>query len=286
MAYTCVAAADDGGGGDDDDDDDGVARIAGDGARGVRSTTRGARAGANANARMRHTLTRTIIMSRAHASTTQTTTRAAGRTRRRRARCVAGASRRALLTATLVGVSMRDAADADADAAVNARTTMDAIDVEFGLANNRIRACPREHNCVSTSARAAEQYASAWTAPSYLSAKDASEALIDAALDLGEDVRLIERQVIDGFGIYLRFACAGALGEDCVEFLVKQDVVDDRAWDGDAENGPLVLFRSFALDVKYVYPFMTPVSDLGAQGKRMEKIRTALGWKTLGCEVC
>ena len=240
---------------------------------------------------MRDTLTRNV-MSRAHAPTppqaTQATqtTHAAGRARGRRARCVAGASRRAFITGTLVGVAVRDAADADAEAAVNARTTMDAIDVEFGLANNRIRACPPEHNCVSTSARAAEQYASAWTAPSYLSAKDASEALIDAALDLGEDVRLIERQVIEGFGIYLRFACAGALGEDCVEFLVKQDVVDDRAWDGDAENGPLVLFRSFALDVKYVYPFMTPVSDLGAQGKRMEKIRAALGWKTLGCEVC
>jgi len=170
--------------------------------------------------------------------------------------------------------------------APNARATMEAIDVEFGLVNERIRGCPREHNCVSTSARAADAYANAWTAPSYLDAKTASDALIDATLDVVSGSELIERTAIDGLGVYLRFSCAGKLGEDCVEFLVKRDAVKDRAWDGDEDNGPLVLFRSFALDVKYVYPFMTPVSDLGAQGNRLEKIRAALGWKTLGCEVC
>ena len=38
-------------------------------------------------------------------------------------------------------------------------------------------------------------------------------------------------------------------------------------------------YRSLATTVKYVYPFMTPVSDLGEQKKRMERIRSEVGWR-------
>ena len=44
-------------------------------------------------------------------------------------------------------------------------------------------------------------------------------------------------------------------------------------------------YRSLATTVKYVYPFMTPVSDLGEQKKRMERIRSEVGWRRVGCEI-
>ena len=37
--------------------------------------------------------------------------------------------------------------------------------------------------------------------------------------------------------------------------------------------------------VKYLYPFQTPISDFGAQRKRVEAIRQKLGWRKLGCEL-
>ena len=38
-------------------------------------------------------------------------------------------------------------------------------------------------------------------------------------------------------------------------------------------------------NVKYLYPFQTPISDFGAQRKRVEAIRQNLGWRKLGCDV-
>ena len=70
-----------------------------------------------------------------------------------------------------------------------------------------------------------------------------------------------------------------------MEFWIKNEAVSDRDWEGDEGNGPLVLYRSFAVDVKYVYPFMTPVGDFGAQSQRLRSIREALGWQILGCEL-
>jgi hypothetical protein len=86
-------------------------------------------------------------------------------------------------------------------------------------------------------------------------------------------------------GSFVGFSVPGKLGDDVVEFWVKNEPVSDRNWSGDEGNGPLVLYRSFAMDVKYVYPFMTPVSDLGEQSKRLRRIRESLGWQILGCEL-
>ena len=43
--------------------------------------------------------------------------------------------------------------------------------------------------------------------------------------------------------------------------------------------------QSLATTVKYVYPFMTPVSDFGEQKKRMERIRREVEWRRVGCEL-
>ena len=48
-----------------------------------------------------------------------------------------------------------------------------------------------------------------------------------------------------------------------MEFLVKSDVVT---------------YRSLAEKVIYVYPFTTPISDFGAQGKRIKALEDELGW--------
>lgn len=45
---------------------------------------------------------------------------------------------------------------------------------------------------------------------------------------------------------------------------------------------PLVTFRSQAGTVKFVWPITQPVSDLGAQKKRMAELRRRLGWRLMG----
>ena len=36
---------------------------------------------------------------------------------------------------------------------------------------------------------------------------------------------------------------------------------------------------------RYLYPLQTPISDRGAQRKRMDGVRMALGWRLVGCEL-
>lgn len=187
---------------------------------------------------------------------------------------------------SLLGAVLGATFAGQASAQTNARALMEPEGpLQLGLMNGRIRACPPEHNCVSTSAREADKYAPAWSAPNtFRDAKDAANALLDATLEAIPDSEFIMRE--DGeAGSYLRFKTKGKLGDDVMEFYVKNDTVTDRNWDGDQANGPLVLFRSFAIDVKYVYPFMTPIGDLGEQSKRLSRIRESLGWPLLGCEL-
>ena len=127
--------------------------------------------------------------------------------------------------------------------------------------------------------------AAPWSASNtFRDAKDAANALVDVTLETVPDARLMTR-VDREEGTFLGFSTPGKLGEDVVEFWIKNEAVSDRDWEGDQGNGPLVLYRSFAVDVKYVYPFMTPVGDFGAQSQRLRSIREALGWQILGCEL-
>lgn len=73
-------------------------------------------------------------------------------------------------------------------------------------------------------------------------------------------------------------------GTDRVEFLVKGEGVGDRGWEGD-RPGALVLQRSMAGGVKYIWPVTQPVGDGGLQKKRLDSIRKGLGWQLVGCEL-
>ena len=68
-----------------------------------------------------------------------------------------------------------------------------------------------------------------------------------------------------------------------MEFLMKPGV-EDRDWEGD-RPGALVLQRSIAGGVKYVWPITQPVTDGGLQRKRLEQIRTGLKFRYVGCEL-
>ena len=155
-------------------------------------------------------------------------------------------------------------------------------------ARPRLRKCPATYNCVSTSSTggAPEQYATAWTAP----VKNLDEAIAQitaATLRACPDARKLDSFETDDGSRYVRFAVLGKLGVDNVEFLIKNEGIGDRGWDGDDDQRRdyLVTYRSFATTVKYVYPFMTPVSDLGEQRKRMERIRGEVEWPRVGCEI-
>lgn len=64
-------------------------------------------------------------------------------------------------------------------------------------------------------------------------------------------------------GKYLQAEVDGGFGRDVLEFLVKKDVV---------------VYRSMATKVTYVYPFTTALGDSKGQQERMKKILQELGW--------
>lgn len=57
-----------------------------------------------------------------------------------------------------------------------------------------------------------------------------------------------------------------------------------RNWQGDSA-GVLVTYRSQSGGVKYIWPIQQPLSDFGAQRKRLQQLRTQLGWRLIGCEL-
>jgi hypothetical protein len=63
---------------------------------------------------------------------------------------------------------------------------------------------------------------------------------------------------------------------------------------GDLLRGRVVTFcegwgtdgsRERRATCRYLYPLQTPISDRGAQRKRMDGVRAALGWRLVGCEL-
>lgn len=54
---------------------------------------------------------------------------------------------------------------------------------------------------------------------------------------------------------------------------------------GGPSAGPLVLYRSIAGDVVYVFPLTQPITDMDMQRKRMRSLRQDLGWSLVGCEL-
>ncbi len=39
-----------------------------------------------------------------------------------------------------------------------------------------------------------------------------------------------------------------------------------------------------AANVKYIWPLQAPLSDAGAQRKRLNAVRQQLGWQVIGCD--
>ena len=69
-----------------------------------------------------------------------------------------------------------------------------------------------------------------------------------------------------------------------MEFVLTRKTLD-RNWQGDSQLGLLVFFRSMTSEIRYIYPIQQPVSDFGAQEKRLKRIRDELGWRLVGCEL-
>lgn len=64
-------------------------------------------------------------------------------------------------------------------------------------------------------------------------------------------------------GKYLVAEVDGFLGRDTLEFLVRDDIVT---------------YRSMANQVRYVYPFTTPLGDFDGQQKHIKTLGDELGW--------
>ena len=109
----------------------------------------------------------------------------------------------------------------------------------------------------------------------------AVDKLTASVIETQPNSRIITTQTSpDGQSVYIAFACEGAFGEDYLEFLVTDQPSPERSGDP-----LLVTYRSVARDVKYIYPFQVPITDFGAQEKRLKAVREDLRWPLVGCEL-
>ncbi|GLI64889.1 hypothetical protein VaNZ11_008280 [Volvox africanus] len=136
-------------------------------------------------------------------------------------------------------------------------------------------------NCVST-ASTNELYAPAWRAKTK-TARDAAQEMEITVLALYPEWSLAQSQTYD-FGEYRAFLVPSLFGKDILEFLIKDESVNNRNWEEDRE-GPYVTYRSLAGSVKYIWPIQQPLSDFGAQKARLQELREKLGWQVIGCEL-
>ncbi|KAJ7517183.1 hypothetical protein O6H91_21G013500 [Diphasiastrum complanatum] len=134
--------------------------------------------------------------------------------------------------------------------------------MQLGLANGRIRPCPSDvnPNCVSTSSKDAG-YAYPWVIPES-SSSNVLKRIERAILFTQKNPKIVQMETTAD-GQYLLAEVDGLIGRDALEFLVRGDVV---------------LYRSMAQKVVYVYPFTTPLSDFGTQKKHIKALEDELGW--------
>lgn len=133
--------------------------------------------------------------------------------------------------------------------------------LQIGLEDGKIRPCPSANpGCVSTNPKSSS-FAFPWMIPEN-SSENAVQKLKDAILKTQKNAKI---QVIEDTpnGQYLQAEVDGGFGRDVLEFLVKKDVV---------------VYRSMATKVTYVYPFTTALGDSKGQQERMKKILQQLGW--------
>ena len=73
--------------------------------------------------------------------------------------------------------------------------------------------------------------------------------------------------------VHVTYASAGALaGQQCCWFAVR------------SERHRVQHMRADTGSVKYIWPLQTALSDFGAQRKRLDAIRSELGWPIIGCK--
>ena len=160
--------------------------------------------------------------------------------------------------------------------------------IELGLdVSGRIRACPGFNpNCVSTSS-VTSKHALAWRSGENKTGEEVAALIVAGAKKSIPNVVVAENIAKEHGEQYLRILVPTKMfpdRPDIVEFLIKPEGVIDRNWDGD-EAGAVILYRSIAGDVRYLYPFTTPLPDNDAQPGRMKSLRKELGFKLVGCEL-
>jgi hypothetical protein len=111
--------------------------------------------------------------------------------------------------------------------------------------HRRLRSCPSTFNCVSTSSKSSDQYASPWISAATTTAA-AAEAIIGAVSVVCPQAELLQNEALPS-GQYLRFHVPGRFQlPDELEFLVRSTGVSGRNWEGDDDGGLLVTLRSIA----------------------------------------
>ena len=205
---------------------------------------------------------------------------------------------RAKLSATAVSIGVQIALAVLPSLAVE-NSPYDAVarSMSYGATpQGTVLSCPGNvnPNCVST-ASTNESYSPAWRADEsdpieairVLKSAVLSNEPLDPILLKQEDLNQEEG------AIYIAFTFPPPAGwgpnRDLIEFIIKPDLPPSnasraKAVDGNA-SGALVTYRAISGNVKYIYPWTTPLTDLKAQERRLEEIRQTVGWQKLGCEL-
>jgi len=142
-----------------------------------------------------------------------------------------------------------------------------------------IRRCPGNvnPNCLSTASNT-QAYSPAWQAPEQ-EPERVVQVVEEAVKTIDPQAYLIDSQILPDGSQYRRFSVAGLWGQDVLEFVVMPDITKG------SRAGALVVQRSMAGSVKYVWPIQQPVSDLDTQKKRLTRIREELGYRLVGCDL-
>eukprot|EP00270_Netrium_digitus_P009773 TRINITY_DN2996_c0_g1_i1.p1 TRINITY_DN2996_c0_g1~~TRINITY_DN2996_c0_g1_i1.p1 ORF type:complete len:328 (+),score=44.19 TRINITY_DN2996_c0_g1_i1:141-1124(+) len=146
---------------------------------------------------------------------------------------------------------------------------------QTGLVNGRIRSCPSDvnPNCVSTSSNNAS-YGLPWVVPTPQNGSSGPllsntvSKLESAIVSSQKNASIVQSTDAEG-GYYIKAELDGLYGRDVLEFFVRED---------------MVLYRSMAQRVLYVYPFTTPLGDFDAQRRHLREVQSELGWLSFSCE--
>ena len=157
----------------------------------------------------------------------------------------------------------------------NAHSSLPSSGGETALRSGHVQACRGGNpNCISTFSKGEENRASPWRYDGSLS--DAADALVQLVPSEWEGAELVESKRLPD-GSYLAFQGPGPFGTDDLEIILRSGSTGIDSTFTDGGTGVLS-FRCEARDIIFLYPIQTPLSALGAERNRMERIRLALGW--------